>query len=397
MVGEVRWRRELCGGVALIGTVVLALLAGGPSEAAYPGKNGKIVFKRPDPACCEIFTVDLAGNERTLTNNGFSTGDPSWSADGKLITYRARPPGGTGDADIFVMNADGSNERQLTTDDAFEDDEPNFLPDGKTIIFESFRDGDSDIYRLNAADGSSIAPVADTDGGIDEYSPAVSPNGKLIAYTQSDGMENGVWAMNVLGAKRRKVVDTDTFSEFEPNWAPNGRSITFVAGENMVMDDTEIWAAKADGSGAHPVTDNDDEDDTPAFSPDGSKLVWDSGVLSGGIDEIVIMNVLGGPIKALTDSPDESNTPDWGPIPVKCGGKRSTLVGTPGKDKLFGTPDADVIAGLGGGDLLKGKGGKDRLCGGKGRDRLNGGGKLDRCVGGKGPDVAKGCERSRSI
>jgi Tol biopolymer transport system component len=392
-------RRSLLGATAFLGTLLLAFAADRPSEAAYPGKPGKIVFKRTGGGCCEIWTVDLKGNETPLTANGYSQGDPSFSADGKLITFRGRPPGGIGDADIFVMNADGSNEDQLTTDDAYEDHEPNFLPNGKSIIFQSDRDGDQDIYRLNTADGSGIAPVADTDGGIDETSPAISPNGKLIAYSHWDGADSGVWVMSSAGANRRKLVDTDSMEEGEPNWAPDGRSVTFVASSNTVMEDTEIWVARASGKDPHPVTDNDDEDDTPAFSPDGRHLTFDSAFFDPMMtDEIVSLNLRTGALRQLTDQSTEADTtPDWGPIPVKCGGKRSTLVGTRGRDKLFGTPGADVIAGLGGGDLLKGKGGKDRLCGGKGRDRLNGGGQRDRCVGGKGPDLAKGCERSRSI
>jgi Tol biopolymer transport system component len=394
-------RRALVGAVALTGAFLLALSVEQPTEAAFPGKPGKIAFKRTGP-CCDIWAVDLKGNETQLTDNAYSQGDPSYSADGKLITFRGRPPGGIGDADIFVMNADGSNERQLTTDDAYEDNEPNFLPDGRTIIFESDRDGDSDIYRLNVSNGGGIEPIVDTDGGVDENSPAVSPNGKVIAFNRFDSGDTGIHAFSIDGTKPRKIVDTDEQSEFEPNWSPDGRSIAYVVSSNVVMEDSEIWVAKATGKNPHPVTENDDEDDTPAFSPDGTRLTFDSTFFApdpmNEVDEIVTLNLKTGTMRRLIDQTSEDDTtPDWAPIPVRCGGKRSTLVGTPGKDKLFGTPGADVIAGLGGGDLIKGKGGKDRLCGGKGRDRLNGGAKRDRCVGGKGLDRAKGCERSRSL
>ena len=392
--------RGIVAAASLLAALAVALLAGGPSEAAYPGKPGKIVFKRTGP-CCDIWSVDLKGNELQLTDNGYSQGDPSYSADGKLITYRGRPPGGIGDADIFVMNADGSDERQLTTDDEFQDNEPNFLPDGRTIVFESDRDGDTDLYRLNVSDGSGISPLLDTDGGLNEGSPAVSPNGKLIAFNRFEGGDSGIHIVNLATGKVRKLVDTDQFAESEPNFSPDGRSVAFVANDNNVMVDLEIWTVRTSGANPKPVTDNEFEDDTPSFSPDGKRLTFDSTMFEDLVtpaDEIVVLNLKTGKARRMIDQTTEDDTtPDWAPIPVRCGGKRATLVGTGAKDKLFGTPDADVIAGLGGGDLIKGKGGKDRLCGGKGKDRLNGGGKRDRCVGGGGDDVAKRCERRASI
>jgi hypothetical protein len=96
---------------------------------------------------------------------------------------------------------------------------------------------------------------------------------------------------------------------------------------------------------------------------------------------------------------EEAVDPDWQPIPVKCGGKRATQVGTSGKDKLVGFPGRrDVLVGLGGADTLKGLSGNDILCGGKGRDKLKAGkGKNDRCIGGKNADAAKACEAEKGI
>jgi subtilisin family serine protease len=70
----------------------------------------------------------------------------------------------------------------------------------------------------------------------------------------------------------------------------------------------------------------------------------------------------------------------------RCGGKRATIVGTNGKDKIKGTKRADVIVGLSGNDTIRGRGGKDRLCGNGGKDRLFGGGGKDRLFGGSGRD-----------
>lgn len=73
-----------------------------------------------------------------------------------------------------------------------------------------------------------------------------------------------------------------------------------------------------------------------------------------------------------------------------CGGRRATIVGTAGADRLIGTSGADVISGLGGGDVISGRGGNDLLCGGAGRDRITGGAGDDRLWGGLGGDTLRG-------
>ena len=81
-----------------------------------------------------------------------STLDSSWSPDGSRIVYA---PIVDRNAAIYVMNADGSGARRLTTDTA---------PDGKKIAFESFRDGRLEIYVMNA-DGSNQVSVTKGSGG----------------------------------------------------------------------------------------------------------------------------------------------------------------------------------------------------------------------------------------
>jgi Ca2+-binding RTX toxin-like protein len=372
---------------------LFALVASPPSEAAYPGKPGKIAYKGFTGGSLEIFLVSpFASGGGALTHGDFaSAGDPSWSRNGKRIVFRVAP-GGTGTpGEIFVVNRNGSGQDQLTFDGAtYDDQEPNFFPNGKRILFESNRGGAGyDLYAMNA-NGTGVAPLAVTDG-VGEHEPAISPDGRRIAYVRADDGDADVWLMNANGSDQHPLIDTDGgMQETEPNFSPDGRRIAFTTSPGFGPG--EVWVAAANGSGAHPVTSNGEENDTPAFSPNGKRLTFDSTALSPmtGRDRIVTMAVEGGPLKALTPEGTDSVTPDWGPIPVRCQRKLSTLVGTPKKDRLVGTPGPDVIAGLGGNDVVIGKGGGDRLCGGAGRDRLLGGGGRDRINGGGGRDRLKG-------
>jgi uncharacterized repeat protein (TIGR01451 family) len=92
--------------------------------------------------------------------------------------------------------------------------------------------------------------------------------------------------------------------------------------------------------------------------------------------------------------------------PARCFGKRATICGTSGRDRLTGTAGRDVIVGLQGNDTIKGLGGNDLICGGsgrdmlvggRGRDRLDGGRDEDTCNGGREADTAPRCERKRGV
>ena len=112
---------------------------------------------------------------------------------------------------------------------------------------------------------------------------------------------------------------------------------------------------------------------------------------------ISLMNVDGsGATNLFTAATGENATdPDWEYI-YKCGGRRATIVGDSGPDKVKGTNKPDVIVTNGGKDTVKGRGGNDRICGGKGKDKLVGGpGGKDRCYGGKGKDTAGACEAGK--
>ena len=174
----------------------------------------------------------------------------------------------------------------------------------------------------------------------------------------------------------------------------------------------------ADGSGQVPITNNAFDDRRVAFSPDGSRVVFarDTDLPSDGSTDEIFTALLNGTGEVNVTNSGKSDfdaDPDWQPIPVSCGGRTATQVGTAGKNTLVGTTGVDVLAGLGGRDILSGLSGKDILCGGPGKDTLRGGtgkdrllgqagkdllwgGKgVDTCKGGKGKDTATGCEKGK--
>jgi Tol biopolymer transport system component len=157
----------------LVAVGLMAVERTKPAQAAFPGVNGKIAY----PRGWEIYVIDpTTGVKTNLTNNSVLDAIPAFSADGKKIAFTSNRDG---DYDIWVMDADGSNQTNLTSNSNATDADPAFSSDGSKIAFESHRGGDRAIYVMNAADGSSPTRLTTNINGDD---PVFSPDGKKIAF-----------------------------------------------------------------------------------------------------------------------------------------------------------------------------------------------------------------------
>lgn len=125
--------------------------------------------------------------------------------------------------------------------------------------------------------------------------------------------------------------------------------------------------------------------------PDGRILVAGStAATAGGAKDIAVARLLGGDPPAAPVAGGGPAAAGTGGPAVLCAGRRATIVGTAGRDRIRGTRGPDVIAGLGGDDTVSGLGGDDIVCGGAGADRLAGGAGADRLIGGAGADTLLG-------
>ena len=125
---------------------------------------GKIAFQGNN----EIYVINADGTNQTKLTTPYTVVQPRWSFDGTKIAFVAVtvPP-----TDIYTMNADGSNQIKLTNSSCFRNEEPRWYPDGSKIIFVSDRDGNREIYIMNA-DGTNQTRL--TDNSADDYNASWS-------------------------------------------------------------------------------------------------------------------------------------------------------------------------------------------------------------------------------
>ena len=174
--------------------------------------------------------------------------------------------------DIFRADADGKNLVRLTDAPGY-DAEGSYSPDGKQILFTSFRDGDADIYIMDA-DGKNARRITHAkgyDGG-----PFFAPDGKRILY-RSDRKGNDllqVYINNVEGTAERALTGND-FVNWGPYFHPDNRRIIYATSRHGHRN-YELYLMDVDTGSEERITFREGFDGLPVFSPDGQQLMWTS-------------------------------------------------------------------------------------------------------------------------
>jgi TolB protein len=348
LVGRVMWAERTrriftLGLVAALAAFGCALLTVEPTQAAFPGQNGKIAFHHDG----DIWTMNGSGAGKTqLTTNYNFEGNPAVSPDGEHIAYEFY-------SGIWVMNADGSGKRALT-DGTGRDEEPAWSADGTKIVFS--RGGD--LWTMNA-NGSGQRNLTRTAVG-DEHDAAWSPAGDKIVYTLIGGACEGgacVFTINPDGSGQTNLTPEDTIpgcqqspgyrhegTSREPAWSPDGLKIVYSGAlicSHVLGKD--IWVMNANGGEkTNLINDDATMDLRPTFSPDGQKILFESDRDSDGAPELYTMSATDGSgMTRLTTNTVWDSEADWGPFDIT--GPRVVRV-TPPNSATGVSPGANVSA-----------------------------------------------------
>ncbi len=281
------------------------------------------------------------------TATAYPTSDPS-TPSGKIVYACQIFKVQVGDQ-ICIMNADGTEQRRLTTEDYTRHFYPSMAPDGESIIYAQF--GGENIYNIYemTLDGQATQL---TDGLGVLTAPEISPDGSQIAFTHwTPTSDHAIWVMNRDGSNPHEV----TPSGWDPTWSPDGEEILFASDHNgtiqmytvgldsgslhqvNVMDHLrgrtdwspqgeivtysgtswhrEIFLMNADGSNIHQITPTGGNSQGPSFSPDGNWVTFTAYFDHYGEDhgcEIYVMRTDGSDLRRLTDNDYCDWQPRWG-------------------------------------------------------------------------------------
>jgi TolB protein len=198
---------------------------------------------------------------------------------------------------ICIMNADGSDRKQLTNFDATAF-YSSLSPDGQTVYFVSRQTGAFEIYSMNI-NGKDKQRLTD---GIDAlYAPELSPDGERIVFAKSG---DGIWVMRTDGSKPHRISDHD---DIDPTWSPDGKWIAFASSRS---GERQLFIMESDGSNIQQLTDLNNMGGRSTWSPDGKWIAFYRG--PAGDHNIFVINVETREVTRLTSGGDNLG-PSWSP------------------------------------------------------------------------------------
>ncbi|MEO8189446.1 MAG: hypothetical protein ABI682_03815 [Acidobacteriota bacterium] len=247
----------------------------------------------------EIYAMDFDGrNPRRLTNHHSLILNPDFHG-GKVVftSYVHRYP------QIWTMGPDGSGQRELSTGLEL-NASPAVSPDGSLIAFSGSSKGNPDIYVMNSS-GGGVRRLTSTRAL--EASPDWSPTGRQILYTSDQTGTPQIWVMDAEGTSARRMTFAGNWND-EAAWSPQGDRIAFACRNEgdfnicvMAFATGNTVQLTSEGANGH-----------PAWSPDGTKIVYQA--RRAGSTQIYTMDAADGKNKRQLTSGGGSNTqPVWLP------------------------------------------------------------------------------------
>jgi Tol biopolymer transport system component len=259
-----------------------------------------------------IVRLSLSTRDTTvLTNPPTSATDdlsPRWSPDGQSIAFARRD--GMSGADLYRMDADGSDVRPLTKN-ALAIQGLDWTPDGQHVIYASYRSGTFGLWKMNV-NNQSVSWVPTHGEWI--YNPTVADQSGALVYEEMT-YEKDVWELDLAadstapgGGPPSRPLLTSTRWDCEAYYSPDGERLVFVSSRSGSL---ELWMSEADGSSPTRLTDFGGAFvGNPRWHPSGDRVAFFANV--EGRAGIYAMDVRGGTperIRALESTDDASN--DW--------------------------------------------------------------------------------------
>lgn len=264
-------RNKKIGTYAVVAAILLAAIAvileaQGERNATTPANQPTPEFTRRDSPH-EVSIVGLDGTIResfpALLGDAFA---PSLSPDGTTFAFVTTM---TGYSQIATMSASG-DVKVLT--DMVDAESPVWSPDGSRLAFMGLNvDGNYDVYIVDA-DGRNLRDLTKGDSA-DDQTPEWSPDGSRLVYirnptTSEFSKRVEIWVVPTDGGASERLTVNDVW-DGDPTWSPDGSQIAF-----MRVPEHRVWVMDADGGHQHPLTGRLPSGYAPQWSPDGSRISY---------------------------------------------------------------------------------------------------------------------------
>ncbi len=264
------------------------------SDRDSPKRKGR---ERPETAK-EIYLMDWDGqNQWRLTANRSLTLSPDWSPDGKWIvcqSYLKGPP------TLLLVPAAGGAARQIPVSTEL-NSSPVFSPDGKRVAYCGSVRGNPEIFVVEV-DGKGLHRL--TDNSAVDATPRWAPNGREIAFTSNRQGTPEVYLMDSEGANVRRLTLAGTWND-EATFAPDGSRIAFACQNEGQL---QICVLDLLSGRTFQISSGPGAQENPSWSPDGSKIAWE--VTQNGSTQILVANADGSSPRVIT-SVGSNTSPSW--------------------------------------------------------------------------------------
>ena len=288
----------------VVAGAALAVVAGcgggstaGGSAAGAAEPTGLIAFTHQNASGKDrIFVMRADGSGRRALTTKDSL-DPVWSPDGTKLAYLDH------EQHLVVMNADGTGSRVISRESGWlaEDEIASWSPSGKQLVFGAKLGPGADALSIVNADGTGRRRL-----GVRGLDPDWSPDGKSILFNDPTGL---VAVIGVDGRGLRRLTHSGCSADLA-RWSPDGKQIAFT-GAPECTGRAAIEVMNADGTGRHPVARGAGGSfDGLAWSADGTQIVYSVGPDLFTLGNLYVADVDGGGVRQITSDGGDFD-PSW--------------------------------------------------------------------------------------
>jgi TolB protein len=289
---------------------------------ALTGKRGiyftKIVASRQEPGVNspkEIYVMDWDGaNAKKITSHHSVAISPAWSNKGDKIAYTAfayHKVQKTRNADMFLFDLN-TGKRLMVSYKKGINSGANFLPGDNSLLLTISQEGSPDIFKVSV-DGTNMHPITKGPNRAMNVEPAVSPDGKSIAFSSDRAGRPMIFIMGIDGSGVRRITFAGKYNA-SPSWSPDGKTLAFAGFDK---DHFDIFTIGADGTGLKRLTDarkasgKPSDNESPSWSPDGRNILFNSN--RTGHQQLYIISPDGTNERRVTQDNTNWEKPKWSP------------------------------------------------------------------------------------